>query len=98
MRNCLTYALGMWLREGGYIRMRRSMIARLHGVGKWHVFNLVPHFLHESKAGRLTQLVRTDAENARAKRLGPLLDWLWLWHFTGKVVEGDINYQESDIK
>lgn len=98
MRNCLTYAIGMWLKHGGYIRMRRSMIARLHGVGPWHVFNLAPHFLHESKDGRLTQLVRTDAENARAKELGPWLDWLWLWRFTGHVVEGDVNYLESDLK
>ena len=97
MRNCLTYALGMWIKHGGYVKIRRSLIARLHGVGKWHWLNLVPHFLHESKDGYITQLVRNPEENAKAKRLGPWMDWLWLWHFDGVIVEGDIGYKESDI-
>ncbi len=98
MRNCLTYALGMMIRQGGYIRMRRSMLVKLHGLGPWHIFNLVPHFLHESKDGRITQLVRTDEENAKAKALGPWYDWLWLWSFSGRIIEDDKNYIESDIK
>lgn len=98
MRNCLTYAVGMWIKHGGYVRVRRSMIVRLHCLGPWHMFNLVPHFLHESKDGTITQLVRTDAENERAKKLGPWLDWMWLWHFDGKVVYGDKNYLESNVK
>lgn len=98
VRNCLTYAFGMWLRFGGYVRMRKSMIAKLHGVGKWHIFNLVPHFLHESKSGEVTQLIRTAEENANAVKKGPWLDWIWLWHFKGHIVKGDKEYQESDVK
>jgi hypothetical protein len=30
MRNCLTYALGMWIKHGGYIKCRKSLIAKLH--------------------------------------------------------------------
>ena len=98
MKNCLTYALGMWIRFGGYLLIRRSLLVTLHELGPRHVFNLVPHFLHKSKYGVVTQLIRTDAENARAKELGPWLDWLWLWHFDGHVVTGDIGYEKSEIK
>ena len=98
MRNCLTYAVGMYFRHGGYIRMRRSLLVKLHGLGPRHVFNLVPHFLHESKDGKITQLVRTDEENALAKKRGPWFDWFWLWKFAGRIVEGDVNYLESDLK
>jgi hypothetical protein len=88
-RNCLTYALSKWLNDGGYIMVRKSMIAELHGVGKYHVLNLVPHFLHKSRNGVITQLVRTPEENERAKSKGPWFDWLWLWHFDGMILEGD---------
>ncbi len=98
MRNCLTYAVGMWIKHGGYVRVRRSMIVRLHGLGPWHIFNLVTHFLHEDKDGTVTQLVRTEFENELAKCRGPWLDWLWLGYFGGRVVYGDKDYLESDVK
>lgn len=78
--------------------MRRSLIARLHNVGKWHVFNLVPHFLHESKEGVVTQLIRTPEENAAAVKAGPWRDWVSLWHFEGRIVTGDEAYLGSEVK
>lgn len=93
MKNCLTYAVGMWFRHGGYIMIRKSLIARLHGVGKWHPLQLVPHFLHRTKDGKITQLVRTPEESARAKEKGPWRDWAWLWHFEGHIIEGDVDYE-----
>jgi hypothetical protein len=72
------------------------MIAKLHGVGPWHWLNLVPHFLHQTRDGQVTQLVRTDAENARAKQLGPWLDWLWLWHFQGQILNDDKGFTDGD--
>jgi len=95
MRNCLTFAIGMWWKHGGYIKTRKSLIAKLHGVGKWHPLNLVPHFLHETKDGRVTQLVRTDVENERAKKLGPWFDWMWLWHFEGKILHDDKGFTDE---
>lgn len=88
----------MWIKHGGYIRVRRSLIVKLHGLGKRHIFNLVPHFLHETKDGKITQLVRTAEENKRAKELGPWFDWMWLWYFEGEVLENDNAYLESDLK
>ena len=97
-KNCLTYAICTWFKykketgNGGYIKIRKSLIAELHGVGRYNILHLVPHFLHETVDGKVTQLVRNDQENARAKKLGPWFDWLWLWRFEGKIVEGDILY------
>lgn len=98
MRNCLTYSLSMRIRHGGYLKYRRSMLASFHGKGSHHILNLVPHFLHESKEGVVTQLVRTESENERAKKLGPWMDWAWLWHFEGRVVYDDKNYLGSNVK
>jgi hypothetical protein len=89
MRNCLTYALGKFIREGGYLVMRKSHIASFHGVGRYHPFHLVPHFLHMDRKGAVTQLGRTPEEQKKAKELGPLLDWMWLWHFEGHIITGD---------
>ncbi len=75
--------------------MRKSLIAKLHGVGKWHWLNLVPHFLHQTREGHVTQLVRTPEENEKAKQLGPWLDWLWLWHFKGQIIEGDKGFTDD---
>jgi hypothetical protein len=91
-RNCLTYAISMWIKHGGYIKMRKSLIAELHGCGKYHILNLVPHFLHQTREGKVTQLVRTKEENIKAKKFGPFLDWLWLWHFNGEIVEEDVQF------
>lgn len=96
MRNCLTYAMGQWLRHGGYVKMRKSLIARLHGVGPFHPFHLVPHFLHEGVDGRVTQLTRTPEEEASALAKGPWRDWMWLWHFQGRVVEGDEHFLNTE--
>jgi len=102
MRNCLSYAVLEWFRQrkatgkGGYIKIRKSLIAELHGVGRFHVFHLVPHFLHETRDGKVTQLVRTPEENAKARQVGPWRDWLWLWHFQGHVIDGDEDYKKGD--
>jgi len=96
MKNCLTYALGMWWKYGGYVKVRKSLIAKLHGVGPWHWLNLVPHFLHQTRDGQVTQLVRSPEEIARAKELGPWLDWLWLWHFQGQILNDDKGFTDGD--
>jgi hypothetical protein len=43
---CLTYAVGKWVREGGYLLVRRS-----------HFSRLCPHLLHMDRSGRITQFV-----------------------------------------
>jgi len=41
--NCLIYAAGKWIKEGGYICMRCS-----------RSFKPLIHFLHRDKAGKIT--------------------------------------------
>ena len=95
--NCLTYAIRKWLAEGGYVLVRKSLIARFHHVPRWHPLNLVPHFLHQSMDGKITQMIRSVEEEEKARRAGPWLDWLWLWHFDGRVVESDEKYRQTDL-
>jgi hypothetical protein len=95
VRNCLSYAFNKFRKEGGYLLVRKSGISRLHGVSKKHILNLVPHFLHMDYTGKITQLTRTEEENNRAKKAGPWKDWMWLWNFKGRVIEGDKDYLEK---
>lgn len=94
MQNCLTYAVGKWRREGGYILIRRSFAWELFGcedVPWWHprrLVWLVPHFLHRDYLGRVTQYVPT-AEQVRQHRTCLPCFWLSLWHFDGEVIEGN---------
>lgn len=67
MSNCLIYALLKFLREGGRIIKRPSR------YGWW------PHFLHESKTGKVTHY---SPKYPRPRRFPPLL-------FRGRVVIGD---------
>ncbi len=87
MKNCLTYALGKYLREGGYLLVRQSLAARMFGVSHWSPIRLVPHFLHMTEDGVVTQYVPTEEQIERHSR-NLVLFWLSLWHFDGRVVEG----------
>lgn len=89
MKNCLTYALSTWHRDGGYLLVRRSLAARMFGIrSRWHPVMWVPHFLHMSREGVITQYVPT--EETVAEHQGHLLSfWLGLWHFDGRVITGD---------
>jgi hypothetical protein len=94
VRNCFTYAVGKWRREGGYIVLRRSLAFELFEAWRrpwWHPHRLtwlVPHALHRGYDGRITQYVPTP-EQVTAHRACPLRFWVSLWHFEGRVVEGD---------
>ncbi len=41
---CLTFAIGKWIKEGGYLWVRAS-----------HYSRLLPHFGHMDKDGHITQ-------------------------------------------
>lgn len=94
MRNCITYAWSKWRREGGYIIFRRSLAFELFECWRlpwWHPHRLtwfVPHLLHRDYAGRITQYVPTP-EQAAAHGRCALRFWASLWHFDGRVIEGD---------
>lgn len=68
----------------------------VHNVSKWHLLNLVPHFLHETQDGEVTQLVPNDEEEANVRKRGPWAEWLMLLHFKGKVVSGDECGKQSE--
>lgn len=89
MKNCLTYAFRTWVREGGYLLCRRSMAGAKFGIrSKWHPVSWVPHFLHMSREGVITQYVPTEAQVE--EHAGDLFKfWLALWHFDGRVITGD---------
>lgn len=97
MRNCLSYAVSKWWREGGYVVIRRSLAWELFGVAKrpWYsparLVVIVPHFLHVSRDGRMTQYVPTPEQVAEHKQC-LLRFWLSLFFFRGQVVEGDQAY------
>ena len=93
MRNCLSYALVQWWRFGGSVRVRKSLLALDHGVSWWHPFNLVPHFLHVSKAGVVTQYTPTLEQRHEWRQQGQWREWLRLWHFDGVVVYGDREWE-----
>lgn len=89
MKNCLTYALKMWLQRGGYVLIRRSRFHEEFGpVSKWHPAFWVPHFLHRTKDHIVTQYVPTEEDRAAGKYQSAFRKWLKLWHFDG-VIAGD---------
>lgn len=103
MRNCLSYAVTKWWREGGYIAMRRSLAWELFAVGKrpWYsparLVIIVPHFLHFDRDGQMTQYVPTPQQVARHKRC--LLKFFFsLLYFRGHVVKGDAAYLSRDYE
>ena len=88
--NCLTYALNKWLREGGYLLVRQSRLAREFGItSNWHPASWVPHFLHRAKDHTVTQFTATDEQRERNKQRGLFRTWLTLWHFNGEIVGDD---------
>lgn len=89
MKNRLSYAFGKWRRDGGYIIVRRSLAASKFGIrSRWHPVYWVPHFLHMSKEGTITQYV--PSERKVEEHQGNVWRfWLDLWHFEGCVVVGD---------
>ena len=90
MRNCLTYALSMWLKHGGYLMIRKSrFVDEFPGATRWHPAHLVPHFLHRSREHVITQYTPTDADRAASAHLGGFSRWLKLWHFDGHISGDD---------
>jgi len=90
VKNCLTYALGMWLKHGGYLLIRKSrFVDEFPGANWWHPAHLVPHFLHRSKEMVITQYLPTDADRAASVKLGAFRRWLKLWHFDGHITGDD---------
>ena len=65
---CLFYAVGKWVKEGGYLKIRAS-----------HYSQLLPHFLHESKDGKVSQFVPDS----------PKIRWLCPLWFKGHIKYGD---------
>ncbi len=85
MKNCFTYAFGMWLKTGGYLMIRKSeFIKEFPNASRWHPAHLIPHFLHRSDDRVVTQYKPINAGPPSAFR-----KWLRLWHFEGKVVGDD---------
>ena len=89
MKNCLTYAVSQYMKNGGYLVMRKSQFAETIGAGRWHVAHLVPHFLHMDSDKRITQYVPTEDQKLEMAQKGAFCQWLALWHFDGCVVEDD---------
>ena len=80
----------MWIRHGGYLLIRKSrFIDEFPGASHWHLANLVPHFLHRSKDKVITQYLPTDADRAKAAKMGGFRRWLKMWHFDGYVAGDD---------
>ena len=89
MRNCLTYAVGKYIKAGGYLVVRKSRFAQEIGASRWNPAHLVPHFLHMSGDFVLTQYVPTREDRENMRRRGAFRQWLALWHFDGEIREGD---------
>jgi len=88
--NCLTYAFNKWLREGGYLLMRKSKLAEEFGIkSKWHPVSWVPHFLHRDKNHVVTQYTATDEQRAANQKRGVLKTWINLWNFEGEIIGDD---------
>lgn len=92
MKNCLTYATGKWQREGGYLVIRRSRAAARFGIkSRLHPVYWVPHFLHMSPDGVITQYVPPEAM-VHEHSMSLWKFWLALWHFHGEVRTGDCDF------
>ena len=48
--NCILYAVGKFIREGGYLKLRRTRLNRFRWLVFWHV-------LHETDDGKVTSFV-----------------------------------------
>lgn len=94
--NCLTYAIGKWASEGGYLMVRRSQLRILFPRPWWHPVHLVPHFLHRSRAHVVTQYVPTEAQKQEHLRGGLWRAWIDLWHFEGHITGDDQPHQPKE--
>lgn len=82
--NCFTYALRAWRLDGGYLLITHS--ARLRSLAsKRSLLYWVPHFLHMSDGGIVTEYVPTDDVVEQHKNNKWLL-WLQLWSHKGRKV------------
>jgi hypothetical protein len=94
MKNCLTYAMKKWINEGGYLLIRRSCAFEAFGVKNdpWYSLRrlvwFVPHFLHCSYEGEITQFLPTAQQLEKDKKC-LLRFFLSLWRFDGTIVKGD---------
>lgn len=90
IENCLTYAVSKYIKEGGYILMRRSLFSEDFDLSKWHPLYWMPHFLHRSKDKVITQYSPTDKQRSIFKERGIWYTWLHLWHIQGYIRGDDI--------
>jgi len=88
--NCLTYAIGKWWVDGGMVRVRRSHLGREFGItSNWHPASWVPHFMHVSEGGVITQYTASPWQKHYDQRRGLFKTWIRLWSFDGVVIVGD---------
>ena len=88
--NCLFYAVGQWLKHGGYILMRRSHFAEEFNVtSRWHPAWYIPHFLHRTKAHEVTQFTADPKFSEMPNTPSKFKAWLMLWWFEGKIIGDD---------
>lgn len=85
LKNCLTYALYKFFTEGGRILIRRSYFSRDFNLSKWNILYWVPHFLHKTKKGYITEYVPTDAQKEKFEKYGFWYILLTLIHIDGYV-------------
>ena len=61
MNNCFIYVIRKMISEGGYFIYRRSKLAEEYNLNyKWNPMRYMPHFLHMSKDGKITQYTVSD--------------------------------------
>ena len=88
MNNCLTYAIGKWIKEGGYILIRRSHFYKDFNLSWWHPLYWLPHFLHRSPGKTITQYSPTEEQRKTFREKGLFYTWFRLWHIEG-YIRGD---------
>ena len=88
--NCLTYAFSRWISDGGYICCRKSQLCRMFPRPRWHPVHLVPHFLHRTYEGEVSQYVPTEEQKRIHIEMGLFRSWLSLWRFDGHVIGDDL--------
>lgn len=63
VRNCFTYVINKMKNEDGYILIRRSRLNQEYNISsKWHPISWLPHFLHRSVDGVITQYTITEEQ------------------------------------
>lgn len=63
IKNCFTYVIGKMKNEGGYILIRPSRLNQEYNItSNWHPMSCLPHFLHKSNDGVVTQYTVSDKQ------------------------------------